>query len=221
MSNSDKVYTSICVLFAVLIVTGNIVYQKYVSLPLLHFYTFELSVGAILYPLTFLLTDLITEFYGKEKANFCVKLGLVMNVLIALAISIMDYLKATSWSKVDDIMFHNVLGSYGIAFIGSIIACYSAQLVDIVIYLWILKATNGRWLWLRSVGSTAISLFVDTTIVICFLTYFKILPADRMIMLIMNSYFYKLFFTIWSTPLFYASVSTIKRVLNGPVLNYQ
>lgn len=221
MSQSDKVYTSLCVSFAVLIVTGNIVYQKYVSLPLLPFYTFELSVGAILYPLTFLLTDLITEFYGKQKANFCVKLGLVMNVLIALAISIMDHLKATSWSKVDDTMFHNVLGLYGISFIGSIIACYSAQLVDIVIYLWIRKATNGRWLWLRSAGSTTISLFVDTIIVICFLTYFEILPADRMIVIIMNSYFYKLFFTILGTPLFYASVSGIKRVLNGPILNYQ
>lgn len=218
MTTADKIYASICVLFSVLIVTGNIVYQKYVSLPILPFHTFELSAGAILYPLTFLLTDLISEFYGKEKANFCVKLSLAMNVLIALAILGMDRLEATSWSKVNDIMFHNVLGFYGIAFIGSIVACYAAQLVDIIIYLKIRKVTNGRWLWLRNTASTAISLLVDTTIVICFLTYFKILPVDRMLMLITNSYFYKLFFIIWSIPLFYASVSAIKRVMKKHAL---
>ena len=69
----DKIYTTICVLFAVLIVMGNMIYQKFVVLPILPFHTFELSVGAITYPLTFLLTDLIAEFYGKNKANFCVK----------------------------------------------------------------------------------------------------------------------------------------------------
>ena len=50
------------------------VYQKFVSLQF-PFYKFELSVGAILYPLTFLVTDLIVESYGKEKAQFCVKLA--------------------------------------------------------------------------------------------------------------------------------------------------
>ena len=65
--------TSLCVLFAVLIVVCNLIYQKFVFLPILPFYSFELSVGAIIYLLTFLLTDLIAEFYGKNKANFCVR----------------------------------------------------------------------------------------------------------------------------------------------------
>jgi len=73
LNMDDKIYTTICVLFAVLIVMGNMIYQKFVVLPILPFHTFELSVGAITYPLTFLLTDLIAEFYGKNKANFCVK----------------------------------------------------------------------------------------------------------------------------------------------------
>ncbi|MFP3017331.1 MAG: queuosine precursor transporter [Candidatus Tisiphia sp.] len=121
-------------------------------------------------------------------------------------------LNATEWSKIDNITFHKVFGLYSIAFIGSIIACYTAQLIDITIYLWIRKVTHGRWLWLRNNGSTAISLFIDTCIVISFMSIFGVLPIDRMWSLIVNSYSFKLFFTICSTPLFYIGVSIIKYV---------
>ena len=210
MTRDESIYTSLCVLFSVLIVMGNLIYQKFVSLPLLSFHTFELSVGAILYPLTFLLTDLITEFYGKEKANFCVKLGISMNILVACIIAGMDQLEATDWSKIDNVLFHKVFGLYSIAFIGSILACYTAQTVDIMLYVWIRKITKGKWLWVRNNGSTAVSLFVDTFIVITFMTLFHIFPLERMWPLIMNSYFFKLFFSICSTPLFYLLVKIIK-----------
>ncbi len=210
MTRDESIYTSLCVLFSVLIVMGNLIYQKFVSLPLLPFHTFELSVGAILYPLTFLLTDLITEFYGKEKANFCVKLGISMNILVACMIAGMDQLEATDWSKIDNVLFHKVFGLYSIAFIGSILACYTAQTVDIMLYVWIRKITKGKWLWVRNNGSTAVSLFVDTFIVITFMTLFHIFPLERMWPLIMNSYFFKLFFSICSTPLFYLLIKIIK-----------
>lgn len=210
MTRDESIYTSLCVLFSVLIVMGNLIYQKFVSLPILPFHTFELSVGAILYPLTFLLTDLITEFYGKEKANFCVKLGISMNILVACMIAGMDQLEATDWSKIDNVLFHKVFGLYSIAFIGSILACYTAQTVDIMLYVWIRKITKGKWLWARNNGSTAVSLFVDTFIVITFMTLFHIFPLERMWPLIMNSYFFKLFFSICSTPLFYLLVKIIK-----------
>lgn len=212
MNREESIYTSLCVLFSVLIVVGNLIYQKFISLPLLPFHTFELSVGAILYPLTFLLTDLITEFYGKEKANFCVRLGICMNILVALAIVGMDQLEATAWSKVDNIIFHKVFGFYSVAFIGSVLACYIAQTVDITLYLWIRKITKGKWLWVRNNGSTLISLFVDTFIVISFMTIFQVLPLEHMWSLIFNSYLFKLFFSFSSTPLFYASVGIIKKL---------
>ena len=212
MNIDDKIYTIICVLFAVLIVMGNMIYQKFVALPIIPFHTFELSVGAVIYPLTFLLTDLIAEFYGKNKANFCVKLALTMNIVVALLIAMMDKFSATEWSKIDDITFHKVFGLYSVAFIGSIMACYTAQLVDISIYLWIRKITSGKYLWLRNNGSTAISLLVDTSIVISFMCVFGALPIDKMGTLIINGYLYKLFFTICSTPLFYAIIGLIKYI---------
>ncbi|MBY0580314.1 MAG: queuosine precursor transporter [Rickettsiales bacterium] len=210
MSNSEKIYTGLCVFFSVIIVSGNLTYQKFITLTILPFHAFELSVGAILYPLTFLVTDLIAEFYGKEKARFCVRLAIIMNILVAIIIAGMDLLPATSWSKIDQATFHKVFGLYAISFMGSIIACYISQTVDISLYLWIRKITKGRYLWIRNNGSTAISLLIDTSTVITFMTIFGVLPKEQMVSLIINSYSFKLFFTICSIPLFYLCISIIK-----------
>jgi len=209
MNNYDKIYTVLCTLFSVLIVTSNLVYQKFVYLPIFSFYTFELSVGAIFYPLTFLITNLIAEFYGKEKARFCVRLAIIMCVLVCLALKLMNYLQATSWSKIDNNIFNMVFGVYSISLIGSIIAGYTAQLTDISLYLFIRKLTNNKFLFLRNL-STAISLFIDTFIVITFITIFGAIPFEQMPNLIFNSYIFKLFFTLATMPVFYGAIYFIR-----------
>lgn len=125
----------------------------------------------------------------------------------------MDSLPATSWSKINDEAFHNVFGMYGVAFLGSTIACYVAQTADVLIYLSIRKLTGLKHLWIRNIGSTAISLLIDTTLVITFLTIFDIIPYQNMLELILNSYSWKLFFTIFMAPLFYLSVSIMRKYL--------
>ncbi len=211
MKKSDQIYTALCILFSVLLITGNLTYQKFVHLNFLYIHTFEISAAVIFYPLTFLITDIITEFCGKEKANFCVKMGITMNILIAFSVIGLDSMKATEWSRVNNDTFHLVFGLYGIAFIGSMIACYISQRVDILLYLWIKKRTSDKMLWLRNNGSTAISLLIDTAIAISFVTAAGAVPFDKMIPLIVNSYSFKLLFTVCSTPIFYLSVWLIKR----------
>lgn len=207
---TEKIYTGLCVLFCSLIMIGNLTYQKFVSLPIPLLHTFELSVGAILYPLTFLITDVMAEFYGKEKARLCVRLSIFMNLLIILIVTFMDFLPATSWSKISDTIFHQVFGFYSVAVIGSMIACYVSQATDIFLYLWIRKITKGKYIWLRNNGSTAMSLFLDTLVVIGFMTLFGILPKEHMWLLIQNSYSWKLFFTVCSTPLFYGCIHIMR-----------
>lgn len=212
MHVSEKVYLSLSTFFSVIMIVGNLTYQKFVFLPILSWYTFELSVGALLYPLTFLITDLIAEFFGKEKANFCIKLAILLNVVVAIIITGMDFFESTSWSIIDKETFHRVFGFYSVSFMGSIIACYVAQKLDIHIYLWIRTLTKERFLWLRNNGSTAISLFIDTTIVIGFMTFFGILPLDKIGVLIANSYLFKLMFTFLSTPLFYLAYFILRKL---------
>lgn len=209
----DKMYIVLCALFSILIVICNLTYQKFVYLPVLPFHTFELSVGAILYPFMFMLTDLIAEFYDKKRANFCVKLAIAMNIVAALIVTGMDLLQATPWSKIDNVIFHKVFGHYGVAFIANIIACYTAQLIDITLYLWIKKLTKGKSLWLRNNGSTAISLFVDTFTAISLLTLLGVFPKEHMWIIMINSYSYKLFITVCNTPVFYLLVGIIKKFI--------
>src|SRR3989338_1604700 len=141
LSISDRIYISLCGLFTVLIVTGNLVYRKFVILPILPFHAFELSIGGILYPFTFMISDLLAEFYGKEKARFCVKVELSLNILIAFIMLAMDRLPATSWSIVNDEVFHLVFGHTAYASVISVIAAYVSQRFDITVYLWIRDKT--------------------------------------------------------------------------------
>lgn len=209
MTNSEKIYTGLCIIFVSFMVLGNLTYQKFVILQF-PFHKFELSVGAILYPLTFFITDLITEIYGKEKSRFCIRFSIFVNILTALIISIMDYLPATYWSKINNETFHNVFGYYGVAFIGSVLACYVSQTVDVYLYVLIRGLTKGKYIWLRSNFSTCISLFIDSFVVIGFMTMLGVFPREQIWVLIISSYSWKMFFTICSTPIFYASLFAIK-----------
>lgn len=209
MNVDNKIYTILCVLFSILIVVGNLMYQKFILLPI---FSLELSVAAVLYPLTLLLTDLVTEFYGKEKSKFCVKLAIIMSITVAIIVIIIDNLNATSWSKVDNKIFHLVFGSYKISFFASTIAGYISQLVDIKIYLWIKNLTHNRFLWLRSNISTAISILVHTSIAVSILYSFNILPLDHITSVTLSNYCFKLFFTMFSMPIFYLAVWIIARL---------
>lgn len=137
-----------------------------------------------------------------------------MNLLIVAMISLMDALNATHWSPVDNQTFHRVFGFYSVAFIGSILACYIAQNIDIVLYLWIRRLTGAKWLWLRNNGSTAVSLLIDTSVVVSFMTFFGALPKAHMGTLIWKSYVYKLCFTVLRTIIYRR---TAKRIVNAPL----
>lgn len=218
---NQKIYNILCVLFSLLLVIGNLTYQKFIILKIPFVHTFEISVGAILYPLLFLISDLIAEFFGKAHAKFCLKLAIMMNVVIALIIGLMDYLPATDWSRINNETFHQVFGVFGIAFIGSMLACYVSQTIDIGLYLTIKRLTGDRWIWMRNNLSTAISLLIDTITVLSFLAFFNICPKEHLLDLIVNSYLWKLFFSISSTPIFYLMIGIIRYFRTDNTWEYQ
>jgi uncharacterized integral membrane protein (TIGR00697 family) len=215
MTNKERLYCFLIALFSTLVVVGNITYQKFVSISPFVFHEFQLSVGAILYPMTFAITDLIAEFYGKKRATFCVRLALVMNIITALIIYFMDHLQALEWSRVNDQMFHHVFGMYGVAFLGSLLACYISQSLDVFLYLMIKRLTKDKFIWIRNLVSTSISLFLDTCFVITFMAIFGIFEWTNLLTLIKGSYSFKLFFTILNIPMFYLYVLCIRKFLSS------
>ena len=135
-----------------------------------------------------------------------------MNVIVAAILALMCALPATLWSSVNDQMFQKMFGVFGISFLASLIACYVAQAFDIRLYLLIRHITKERYLWLRSNGSTCISLLIDTCAVIGIMTIFGVIPSAQMWNLVFDSYIWKVIFTLSTTPLFYLSVNVIRRL---------
>lgn len=126
---------------------------------------FYQSVGIILWPVVFLLTDIINEYYGKKGVRRLtyITVGLIAYtfILITIAISI----PSVANGPVPDDVFEKVFGQSQWIIIGSITAFLVSQLVD-VYFFWVFRQmTNGKMIWLRATASTVISQFFDTFIV--------------------------------------------------------
>ncbi|WP_186484748.1 queuosine precursor transporter [Synechococcus sp. A15-127] len=122
------------------------------------------AVGALPYPITFLCTDLISELWGEQKANQVVWVGLLLNGWVLLILWLGGLLPAmpgtseTTFRTIQALSF----GSIG----ASMVAYLTAQFVDVRLFHFWKKLTNGRALWLRNNGSTLVSQLVDTSAVV-------------------------------------------------------
>lgn len=129
------------------------------------FGTFTQSIGIILWPVVFVLTDLINEYYGRSgvrKLTF-ITIGLIIYTYFLITIAI--NLKAVDFSPVNDSVFLTVFGQSQWIIIGSIVAFLSSQLVDVYIFWKLRNVTGKRMIWLRATGSTLVSQLIDTFVV--------------------------------------------------------
>ena len=124
------------------------------------------SCGMLTFPVTFLLTDLLNEYYGKRAARRVTYIGLVMALFVFGVINLaqtMPYLPATY--NIAQEHFDAVFASAKIMYIASVSAYLVGQLADIWVFHWLKKLTRGRLLWLRATGSTVISQTLDSFVV--------------------------------------------------------
>ena len=166
-------------------------------------YTFELSVGILPYPITFLVTDIISEIYGREKANRVVMVGFISSIFIMGVVMVGDMVSATQWSPVDDSVFHRVFGLFGPAVFASMTAYITAQFIDIRIFHFWKRKTNNRHLWLRNNGSTIFSQLIDTLSVLFLLCSFGVIDWVRFYPLLLNGFLFKVLVALIDTPFFY------------------
>ena len=169
-------------------------------------YRFEISVGIIAYPVTFLVTDMISEIFGKKKANQIVVAGLISAAFIYLMITVAIWAPATDWSPVDEHTFEKVFGLTGPAVFASMVAYLMAQFIDIRIYHFWKRLTKGRKLWLRNNFSTIPSQLIDTAVVLVLLCLFGKIAWERYPGLLINGFMFKVLFALIDTPLLYVVV---------------
>jgi len=213
---AQRIYLFLAALFITSLVVSNLIFQKFfywypIDVELFGSKLFEISVGILPYPITFLITDLISEIYGKKRANQVVVSGIFASVFSLLIIWVSSNVPATSWSYIDDEMFSMVFGNSVIAVFASMITYLFAQFVDIQIYHFWKRLTKGKKLWLRNNFSTWFSQFVDTATILLLLCSFDIIPWENFKGLLVSGFLFKVFVAILDTPLLYLAVYLFKR----------
>lgn len=217
-NHAEIFYLILAALFITSLVTSNLIFQKFFSWSPFGIYTFELSVGIIAYPVTFLITDVISEIYGRRRANRVVIAGLFASAFALLIVIVSSTAPATIWSPVDDAGFKNVFGFTYIAVAASLAAYLFAQFIDVQLFHFWKRLTNGKHLWLRNNASTFTSQFIDTFVIISLLTMFDVIEETFYFALILNGFLFKVMFAMIDTPVAYALVYGIRRYfgLKGP-----
>jgi len=201
---AKKIYLYLAALFITSLVVSNLIFQKFFfwypfDLTIGGIRLFELSVGILPYPITFLVTDLISEIYGQKKANQVVVAGIFASFFSISIILISDLVPAISSSL------------SGLAVLASMLAYLFAQFVDIRIYHFWKNLTKGKMLWLRNNFSTFSSQIIDTVTVISLLCLFEVLSWDSFLGLVVSGVLFKILVAFLDTPLLYFFVYLFRR----------
>lgn len=229
----DALFLSLAGIFLTSLVLGNVIgTTKFVTLFTLDLpgwmqaitpalvrdnslYTMSVPVGVIAYPFTFLATDLISELFGRKKAQLVVWVGFFMNVFMLFLMSVNHWLPNSAGVSGGLNLFEGVYEFMVGNTIASMIAYLTAQTVDVRLFHFWKTFTEGKHLWLRNNASTMVSQLVDSTCILSILYIAGNLGEDintigALIILIINSYLFKFFFALFDTPLFYLGVRLFK-----------
>lgn len=212
MFNSKK--NIVFIVLAGIFITNAIV-AELIGGKLIQIGPFIMSIGIVPWPIVFLTTDLINEYYGKKGVK---RLTLITAGLIAYAFIILFFAiqlpAAKGISPVSDSDFYTVFGQSMWIIIGSIVAFLLSQFIDVFIF-WLLRdQTGGKMIWLRSTGSTVVSQLIDTFVVlgIAFWLPGK-MSTETFINAALTGYTFKLIIAIALTPLIYLGHGLIDKYL--------
>lgn len=175
--------------------------------------SFNLTAGVVLWPVVFIMTDIINEYYGKRGVQFLsyLTVGLIIfafgMVYTAINLAPADWwVSSAADSGVPNFQyaFEKIFGQGLWIILGSLVAFLVGQLVDVIVFQRLKRMTGDEKIWLRATGSTLISQFIDSFVVL--IIAFK-LGADWSWALVLavgfNNYFYKFFVAVVLTPIIY------------------
>lgn len=223
MSRHERIYFFLGAFFVGSLLIANIIAFKLFSVPIPGELTlfgqdaFILAAGILPYPLTFLVTDLISELYGKRRADTVVWAGfwVSMFVLVILRLGALVPPVGTDVRTAAEIqgLYEGVFGQSSRAIVASMIAYLVAQLMDVRLFHFWKRFTGGRHLWLRNNGSTMVSQLLDSILVVSILFWGQ-LSGDVILQIIIASYFFKLIVAAADTPFFYLGVYWLKPMVD-------
>ncbi|HEY0771258.1 MAG TPA: queuosine precursor transporter, partial [Sphingobacteriaceae bacterium] len=183
---------------------------------------FNLTAGALIWPVVFITTDLINEYFGKPGVKRISYLTAFLILYAFLIIFLAMELPPADWWIIGkdangndvnmDIAFNKILGQGQRIIIGSLSAFLIGQLVDVYVFQRLRHATGSKMLWLRATGSTLISQLVDSFVVL-FIAFYGVFPTQQIIAIGITNYIYKFSVALLLTPVIYLGHTMIDNYL--------
>lgn len=191
-------------LFVAILLISNIVTTK-----IIHIGPFPFAGAVIVFPLSYIFGDILTEVYGYKKSRKVIWLGFFANILMAAIISLVGILpSAVGWNNQD--AYNKILGLTPRIVLASLLGFWCGEFSNSFVLAKMKIKTEGKWLWSRTVGSTVVGQLVDTAIFVT-VAFWGVLPEGLVLSIIFTNYFAKTFIEIIFTPLTYVVVNRLKR----------
>lgn len=194
----------IVMVFITCLITANIVAVKLVSIS-----GFIVPAGIVIFPISYIVGDVLTEVYGYKHARRVIWLGFACNLLAVIGIIIGQALPAASFWDAQS-AYDRILGYTPRLLIASFVAFLFGEFANSYVLSRMKIATKGRWLWTRTIGSTIVGQGLDSVIFI-FLGFWGTSPQDALIGAMVTQWLFKVGYEAVATPLTYIVVNFIKR----------
>lgn len=197
----------ITVFFVVFLLISNVVASKILMLGPL-----AIDGGGLLFPLTYIFGDILTEVYGFKKTRKAIWLGLGANLLMAAVFILVGAMPpATDWPNQDAYMA--ILGLTPRIVLASVTAYFIGEFINSVVLAKLKVYTKGKMLWSRTISSTILGQAVDTTIFM-FIAFYGVLPWDLFVLVGISGYLLKVGVEILFTPFTYLIINFLKKKEN-------
>ncbi|MFH0856579.1 MAG: queuosine precursor transporter [bacterium] len=209
-----RYFDIIMALFVAVLLISNIASTKIVQ-----FGFFSFDGGTLLFPLSYIFGDILTEVYGYKKSRRVIWVGFLSAGIMALTLMAVTALPAAKdWPYQE--AFKNIMGLTPRIVIASLIAYLAGEFANSYILAKLKIKTNGRHLWLRTIGSTIIGEGLDT-ILFVLIAFWKILPPDLLITVLVSNYIFKCSLEVIFTPITYRTVKFLKEKEKEDYYDYE
>lgn len=200
----SRSYTLITALFAAVLIISNVASTKIAS-----FWGLTLDGGTILFPISYIFGDILTEVYGYAGSRRVIWIGFACTLLSSAIFIIVGALPAApGWGGQDAYMA--ILGLTPRIVAGSLLAYLVGEFSNSFVLAKLKIMTEGKWLWTRTIGSTVVGELLDSAIFV-FVAFTGVLSGDLIVPLIISNYLFKVAVEVLFTPLTYAIVRFLKK----------
>lgn len=207
-NSTDKRYSLWFVIIVAIFVT-SLITANITAVKLLDLFGFILPAAILIFPLSYIIGDVLTEVYGYRQARRVIWLGFFCNFIAVVAIWIGQLLPAASiWDA--QAAYERILGYAPRLLVASFLAYLLGEFANSFVLAKMKIATRGRWLWLRTIGSTLVGQGLDSLVFIT-LAFVGTIPLTVLVSAIVTQWLAKSIYEAAATPLTYVVVKFLKR----------